>query len=115
MENTVTTKKEPKQTTKKSSVSAIRVSKSTGKLAQQAKEKANAKEFGKNVKLDVILARALGKLTPDDYREFQESSLSNQDRLERDYAAYCTENGKISKDEYLGKRLNGELTNGQKS
>lgn len=109
MENTMTAKKEPKQTAKKNSVTAIRVSKATGKIAQQVADKANDKQFGKRVKLDRILAKALSKLTQDDIRELQETSLSNQDRFERDYAAYCSEHGKVSKDEYLGLRLSGQL------
>jgi hypothetical protein len=108
MESTMTSKKEQKPATKKNNVSAIRVSKATGKLAQQVAEKANAKAFGKNVKMDKIVAKALTKLTQDDIRELQEGSLSNQDRFERDFAAYCAEHGKVSKDEYLGIRLNAQ-------
>ncbi len=108
MENTMTSKKEQKQNTKKNNISAIRVSKATGKLAQQVSDKANDKPFGKRVKLDRIVAKALSKLTQDDIKELQENSLSNQDRFDREYAAYCSEHGKVSKDEYLGLRLRGE-------
>jgi len=115
MENAMTSKKEQKQVSKKSAVSAIRVSKATCKLAKELKDKADAKAFGKNVKMDKILARALAKLTQDDIKELQEGSLSHQDRFDRDHAAYCAEHGKISKDEYLGKRLNGEEASVQKN
>lgn len=108
MENTMTAKKEPKQTTKKSTVSTIRVSKATGKIAQQVADKANDKQFGKRVKMDQILALALSKVTQGDIKELQETSLSHQDRFDRDYAAYCSEHGKVSKDEYLGLRLSGQ-------
>jgi hypothetical protein len=110
METTTVTKKEKQVQAKKTNYTAIRVGKATGKLVHQAIEQANKKDFGKRVNADKILARAVAKLTQDDIKELQEGSLSNQDRFERDYAAYCAEHGKVSKDEYLGKRLKGEIS-----
>ncbi len=112
MENTMTPKKEQRQNTKKNNISAIRVSKTTGKLAQQVSDRANDKPFGKRVKLDRIVAKALTKLTQEDIIELQEGSLSNQDRFERDYARHIAEHGKVSRDEYLGLVMSGSVANG---
>ena len=115
MENTTTSKKDQKQAAKKTAHASIRVSKPTGKVVQTALEQINRKDFGKSVKPDALIARAMSKLTQQDIKELQECSLSNQDRFERDYASYCGEHGKISKDEYLGKRLSGEISAQPKS
>jgi hypothetical protein len=51
----------------------------------------------------------LSLITPQHLEQLQETSLTNSDRLERDFRAYATKNGTISRDEYLGKILNGEI------
>ena len=40
--------------------------------------------------------------------------MSHADRLEREYREYVAKNGAISKDEYLGKRLCGEIPASQR-
>ena len=115
MENTTIAKKVQKQAAKKSDVASIRVGKPTSKQVQQTLEQINKKDFGKRVKLDALVALAMTKITQSDITTLQENSLSNQDRFERDHAAYCTAHGKISKDEYLGKRLSGEISAQPKS
>ena len=115
MENTTIAKKVQKQAAKKSDVASIRVGKATSKQVQQTLEQINKKDFGKRVKLDALVALAMTRITQSDIATLQENSLSNQDRFERDYATYCTEYGKISKDEYLGKRLSGEISAQSKS
>ena len=115
MENTVTSKKEQKQAGKKSNVASIRVGKATSKQVQQTLELINKKDFGMRVRADKLIALALTRVTQSDLTGLQEGSLSNQDRFERDYSAYCAEHGKISKDEYLGKRLSGEISAQPKS
>ena len=108
MENTITSKKEQKAAVRKSGYVTVRVNKPTGKLLQQAMDEANKKNFGKRVKVDKVIAKAIGKLTQQDIKEVQEDSLSNQDRLDRDYAAYVSEHGKVSRDEYLGLIMSGK-------
>jgi hypothetical protein len=48
-------------------------------------------------------------ITPQHLQELQEASLTHADRLERDFRAYAAEHGSTSRDEYLGKRLTGEI------
>ncbi|MGK5083115.1 hypothetical protein WDW37_07390 [Bdellovibrionota bacterium FG-1] len=108
METTVANKKEQKAA-KKSTHVAIRVEKTTGRLVQQILDQINKKDFGKRVGADAVIAIAIGRVTQGDILGIQETSLSNKDRFERDFARYVAKHGKISRDEYLGKRLNGAI------
>ena len=108
MENMVISKRELKPSAKKNNASGIRVSKATKKLASQIKDKANEKQFGKKVQIDKIVAKALTKLTQDDIKDLQDNSLTNGDRFDRDYVAYCAKHGKVSEDEYLGLVMSGQ-------
>ncbi len=64
--------------------------------------KANKKDFGRRIKPDDLLSVALSLIEAHHIKELQEKSLSNADRLDRDYRSYVQKNGPISKDEYLG-------------
>jgi hypothetical protein len=55
------------------------------------------------------VAFALGLVTKEHHTMLQEATLSHEDRLKRDHKAYVALHGMISKDEYLGKRLTGEI------
>ncbi len=72
-------------------------------------ERINKKDLGRRVRAEDYLTLALGLVTPKHLEQLQEESLTNADRLERAFRAYVAEHGSISKDEYLGKRLNGEI------
>ncbi len=41
--------------------------------------------------------------------ELQENSLTNADKLEKKFRDYVTKNGVISKDDFIGKLINGDL------
>ena len=94
---------------KPSAHSAIRVRKETRKRVLADLARANKKDFGKKVRVDELIALAVSLVTPEHIQQLQEGSLSNADRLERDYRAYVAEHGHVSKDVYLGKRLSGEI------
>lgn len=102
------------------SVKKVKVAKSTGytsvHLRRETKKqivvdltRINKKDFGRTVRIDEYLSLAISLITPEHIQKLQEASLSNADKLERDYKAYVAEFGNISKDEYLGKRLSGEM------
>lgn len=103
------TKKEAK-TNKPSAHGAIRVRKDTRKRVLAELARVNKKDFGRKVRPDEFIALAVSLVTPEHIVKLQESSLSNADRLEREYRTYVSTHGAISKDEYLGKRLAGEIT-----
>ena len=115
MENTNVEKKT--KTVKPSTFGAIRVRKETRKRVLADLAKVNKKDFGKRVHADEYLSLALGLVTQEHIKQLQSSSLSNGDRLEMAYREYVSKNGQISKDDYLGKRLAGEIaaTNSPKS
>lgn len=101
---------EKKSKTKASSTAPIRVRVETKKRVFQEVAKANKKDFGKRIRPEDIVALALSLLEPAHIQELQNASLTNADRLERDYRAYIAKHGQISKDAYLGRRLAGEVS-----
>jgi hypothetical protein len=105
--DTVQTEKKPKAKTK-STTAPLRVRHETRRKILSEIAKANKKDFGRRVKPDDLIALALSLLEPRHLKDLQEATLSNSDRLEREYRAYIAKNGPISKDAYLGKRLQGE-------
>ncbi|MBI2712252.1 MAG: hypothetical protein HYX41_05245 [Bdellovibrio sp.] len=88
---------------------SLRVRKETRRKIIAELARINRKALGRPLYIDDFLAFAISLISPEHIEKLQESSLSNADRLERDYRAYITQIGPISKDEYLGKRLNGEI------
>jgi len=91
------------------SYATLRVKKDTRKRVVNDLKKVNDKEFGRKLRVDEYISFALNFVTEKHRTELQNSTLSHQDRLNRDYKAYVAEHGMISKDEYLGKRLTGEI------
>lgn len=81
----------------------------TIKLLTQFKEKANKKNFGRDVRDHEILACAVKQLKPEHIIELQEQTYSEQDRLSIAHDQYMKENGKISLDQFIGKLIRGEI------
>lgn len=111
----VQVEKRAKSGQKKPSYTALRVRREIRRQLSDYLDAANKKDFGRRVRADEILSLALSLITPQHLQQLQEAALSNSDRLERDFRAYTAEHGAISRDEYLGKRLNGEIVASQKS
>jgi len=105
-----TVEKKPKSKAKPSTTAAVRVLVETRKRVLQEVAKANKKDFGRRIRTEDIIALAMSLLTPSHLQSLQDSSLSNADRFEQEYRAYVAKNGHISKDAYLGRRLNGEIS-----
>lgn len=108
MENSIEVKK-PKNP--KKSASAIRVKSETRKKLVLELSKANKKDFGRRIKPDDLIALGLSLIEPQHIKTLQDKSLSNADRIEREYRAFVQKNGPISKDEFLGKILSGGISN----
>lgn len=109
--DTSNTEKKAKQPSKSTnSYATLRIKKDTRKRAVSDLKKVNEKKFGRKLRMDEYVAFALALVSDDHRRELQNSTLTHQDRLNCDYDAYVAEHGMISKDEYLGKRLSGEIT-----
>lgn len=94
-------KKVVKQSTKKFTTAAIRVTQETRKRLLAELARINKKPNGKRVKLDALLMKLLPKLTAQDVAELQEASLTGKDRVEQSYRAYCAKFGQITMDEFF--------------
>ena len=70
----------------------------------------NKKDFGRKVRVDDLVTHMLDLLQPESTVLLQNATLSNADRFNHRYANYCKQHGSLSRDEYLGKLLGGELT-----
>lgn len=105
------TEKKGKTAQKKVVYVAIRVRKDLKRQLESNLERINKKDFGKRVRAEDYLALALSLATPQHIDALQETSLTHADRLERDYRTYVAEHGPMLGDEYLGKRLAGEIAN----
>lgn len=90
--------------------SLIRVSSETRKKLQNQIEKINQKDFGRTVRADELISIALDLVRSEHIERLQQASLSNFERMERDYKAYIAKHGPISKDDYLGMLLKGEAS-----
>lgn len=106
MENTHPEKK--KAAPRRPSYASLRIRRETKRQIAASLDAINKKDFGRRVRAEDYLALALSLITPQHLEQLHEASLSNADRLERDFRAFVAEHGPISRDEYLGKRLNGE-------
>ena len=109
MENPQVEKK-TKSTSKSASYATLRVKKVTRKRVMEFLQKANRKDWGKRVKADDLILLAINRVTDNDIAKLQQESMTHADRFEAAYNEYISQNGPMPKDEYLGKRLNGEIS-----
>lgn len=108
MEN-IEIKKVVKPLKKKAFSSNLRVSNDTKRVVAIELSKINKKDFGRKVKVDQLLKLLLTLLKPEHVKGLQEQSLANADRLEMQYREYVKRNVEVSKDEFLGMLLAGEV------
>jgi hypothetical protein len=94
--------KSSKNAKSKPSTDSLRVRKETKKKVLGELVALNKKEFGKPVSPDQYVALAISLLRPEHLKQLQDQSLTAKDRFDQKYRDYCTQNGKVSKDEYLG-------------
>jgi hypothetical protein len=88
---------------------ALRVKRETKRRIQVELAKINKKAYGRNVRIDALISCAMSLLGDADIIALQESSLSNADRLERQFRDYAKNHSGASKDEFIGKLLSGEI------
>ena len=97
-----------KKKVKKSDSSTIKISKETKRELNKILVKVNKKDFGRRIRGEKIVLLALQQINKTHIKELQDSTLSNEDKLEMKYREYVSKNGNISKDEFIGKLLLGE-------
>ncbi len=81
---------------------SVRLRRETKRRIQNELARVNKKDFGKRVKADALIGRALGLLTEQHIKELQDASLSNADRLEMLYRDHVKQHGATTKDDFLG-------------
>lgn len=81
---------------------SIRVKKETKKKIQAEVGALNKKDFGRPITVDDYVALAITLLRPEHLDQLRDRCLSNKDRLEQRYREYCSANGRVSKDEFIG-------------
>lgn len=108
MENQMTETKnnQLKKVKIKATTESLRVKRETKKRVMAELATLNKKDFGKPVTPDQLVSLAISLLKPEHLQGLKDQSLSNKDRLDQKYIEYCAQNGKISKDEYIGILLN---------
>ena len=79
---------------------SIRVHKNTKKQIMSDLVKINKKEFGKKVKFEAYIKKAISKLNEHDFDELRQSSLTSADKIRVKYQEYCKKNGPISQDDF---------------
>jgi len=89
---------------------SVRVGVETARKLAKIQQTVNKKLFGKKIHPDSILSLALDQLNADHIQKLQQDSLSNADRLELSYREYLKSQPGISKDEYIGKLMSGEIS-----
>lgn len=94
---------------KEKEIVSIRVSKETRERVLAVVDRLNEKELGRKVIPDDVVAVAMTLVKAEHLEQIQNATLSNFDRLKRDYAAYATTHEGVSMDEYLGKVLTGAI------
>lgn len=109
MENNPTQKRNFQKKKSVASTVPIRVNKDTSKEIRKLLLQINKKNFGRKLRANDVISLAVSKLTERDMELLQESSLSNADRLEREYRTYCSKNGQVSKDDYIGLLMSGKI------
>jgi len=95
---------------KKVAAASLRVKPETRKRVLAELAKVNKKSFGRKVRVDQLLELLLTLVKPAHVEKMQSDSLSNSDRIEMRYREHIKRFGTISKDDFLGKILNGEIS-----
>jgi hypothetical protein len=81
---------------------SLRVRKETKKKILGELATLNKKNFGRPITPDDYVALAISLMQSEHLTQLKEASLSNRDRFDQRYREYCSEKGKISKDEFIG-------------
>lgn len=109
MEQSIQAKTAKSKATSAATVS-LRVKRETKKRVQAELAKVNKKDFGKKVRCDELIGTALSLLTEQHFKELQDGSLTNADRLEQKFREHIRKHGPMTKDAFLGTLLGSAQT-----
>lgn len=88
----------------------IRITKPTARLLKSHLSICNRKSYGKKVKADAVMFKALSLLDSSHIEEIQKSTYTSQDQIDIEFKKYCSSHGAISKEEFLKIILNAALS-----
>lgn len=97
------------KTTAVVSTAPIRVKRETRKRIATELAKLNKKDYGRRIRPDDLINLALSLVTQAHRDQLQDESLSNADRLDRQWKEYAKKHGAISMDLFLGLLMKGEV------
>lgn len=90
-------------------VFAVRITSDTKNMLDQILAEANSKDLGGKVKPESVLALALSLVKKDEIEKLKAGTLTNADKLELRYREHVKMHGPITKDDFLGRVLRGDL------
>lgn len=101
--NTNTNRNTQSQTKTKSEskYTGIRLTKTTAAKLKKVLNHINKKDYGNSVRIDTLVNYLITKMPKDIVQELQENSLSEEDKFLRDYKKYCSESGKVTREEFF--------------
>ena len=70
----------------------------------------NKKHYGKKVTSEHLISLLLTLFKDEHIKVLQEQSLSNSDRLEQQFKTFVSKNPGTTKDDFLGRLLNGGIS-----
>lgn len=79
---------------------AIRITKNTANKLRKLQTQINKKDFGSSVPITDIINHLVDNISPELISILQENSMNEEDKFKRDYKLYCSQSGKISKNEF---------------
>ncbi|MGE0172436.1 MAG: hypothetical protein AB7T49_06625 [Oligoflexales bacterium] len=90
-------------------VFVVRIMSDTKDALDQIMAEANNKEIGNKVKPENVIALALSLIKKDNIEKLKAATLTNSDKLELRYREYIKMHGPMTKDDFLGCVLRGEV------
>lgn len=90
---------------------AIRIAPETKNMLDQILSEANNKELGSKVKPENVFTLALSLVKKEQIEALKSASLTNADKLELRYREHVKVHGPMTKDDFLGRVLSGDLGN----
>lgn len=107
MDNTIETN-EAKKAGRKATGVSIMVRRETRRKLNKIMRDINKKEYGRDLEVDDFIEQAISLFGASEIQSLQEKSLSNSDKLTRQYKEYVSKHGATSWDAFLGKLLEME-------
>jgi hypothetical protein len=88
----------------------MRLNKEAYRKIQHELANLNKKAWGKTITPDQFVTLAITLIQDIHRKQLQDDSLSNKDRLEQKYSEYCRSVSRVTRDEFVGLLLSGQIS-----